>query len=604
MWTPKATGGSECTPIAQIYPGPYSYGSSGPDAVIVNNVVSGSTSYPAVNCSFYEPPSETIQPTFQNNILFNGGGPFFGSYCVDVSSKYNNIASDPQFVSPSTGDYRLKRTSPAIDSGQNSVVQTFLALTGQNFTTDFDGNPRLQDANGQGCTIDMGAFESPGTTTDCSSTTVALTSSLNPSLLDQKVTFTAQLSSSNGTTTGDVQFIDGTTILGTVALSSTGSAALSTSQLSVGSHTITADYLQSGSAVAAKSTLTQVVNGYPTTATLASSLNPATVGQSVTITATVTSTNGTPTGLITFTDGATNLGVQTLVSGAATFTTSTLAIGTHPITASYSPTGTFNASNSTLSQVINGLATSTSLSVAPTTATYGTGVVMTSTVNLSGSPNSTGGLSFLDGTTVIATGELLPGSSTSSFTDAYLAVGTHTITAVYSGDATHNGSTSAPVVVTITATPTTLGLSVTPNPGFALQPITLTAKLAGIPTGSAAGNPISFLANGTYIGAATTDTQGKATLTTTFSTGNYTLSAAFAGSASLGASTSAPAAEVVNPNSTSTAVYAQPNPGYQGGNETLTATVTTLFFLDHHSAHSRWHSRLVRRRRAVFDRKP
>jgi hypothetical protein len=93
--TPKASGGSECINIAQIYPGPYSYGSSFPSAVFINNIISGSTSYPAVNCSWFDTPSESDQPTFQNNILYNGGGSFFGSYCVNVSSEYNNITADP-----------------------------------------------------------------------------------------------------------------------------------------------------------------------------------------------------------------------------------------------------------------------------------------------------------------------------------------------------------------------------------------------------------------------------------------------------------------------------------------------------------------------------
>lgn len=66
---------SNCIPIAQIYPDNYGYGLSGPLLVFVNNVISGSTSYPAVNCSWYEPPSLAIQPTFQNNILYNAGGP-------------------------------------------------------------------------------------------------------------------------------------------------------------------------------------------------------------------------------------------------------------------------------------------------------------------------------------------------------------------------------------------------------------------------------------------------------------------------------------------------------------------------------------------------
>jgi hypothetical protein len=146
VMTPTLGDDSACAFIAQIYPSAYSYGLSGPGVVIINNIVSGSTSYPAVNCSWYEPPSEADQPTFENDILYNAGGPFFGSYCVDVSDEYNNIASDPQFVNPSANDYHLQSTSPAIDSGQNSVLQTFQTMTGLTWTKDFDGNPACRTA--------------------------------------------------------------------------------------------------------------------------------------------------------------------------------------------------------------------------------------------------------------------------------------------------------------------------------------------------------------------------------------------------------------------------------------------------------------------------
>ena len=92
-----------------------------------------------------------------------------------------------------------------------------------------------------------------------------------------------------------------------------------------------------------------------TSTTLTSSRNPSTVGQSVTFTATVAATSGTtkPTGTITFKDGAMTIGTGTLANGVATFATSALAQGTHSITASYSGSSAFNASNSTaLSQTV------------------------------------------------------------------------------------------------------------------------------------------------------------------------------------------------------------------------------------------------------------
>jgi len=90
-----------------------------------------------------------------------------------------------------------------------------------------------------------------------------------------------------------------------------------------------------------------------TSTSLSSSLNPATIGQSVTFTAIVTSGGGTPTGTVTFYDNAVPLGSGTLVAGSATLTTSSLAAGTHSITAVYAGDSNFLSSPSpALSQVV------------------------------------------------------------------------------------------------------------------------------------------------------------------------------------------------------------------------------------------------------------
>ncbi|HEX3085245.1 MAG TPA: Ig-like domain repeat protein, partial [Pyrinomonadaceae bacterium] len=82
-----------------------------------------------------------------------------------------------------------------------------------------------------------------------------------------------------------------------------------------------------------------------TTTTLASDNNPSTYGQTVTFTATVSSSAGTPTGTVTFKDGATILGTGTLNgSGQATLTTSSLSTGTHAITAVYEGTSNYLSS--------------------------------------------------------------------------------------------------------------------------------------------------------------------------------------------------------------------------------------------------------------------
>jgi uncharacterized repeat protein (TIGR01451 family) len=73
-------------------------------------------------------------------------------------------------------------------------------------------------------------------------TSTAVSSSANPSNSGQNVTFTATVTSTAGTPTGTVQFKDGGTNLGAPQVLSGGVATFSTTGLSAGVHTITAEY--------------------------------------------------------------------------------------------------------------------------------------------------------------------------------------------------------------------------------------------------------------------------------------------------------------------------------------------------------------------------
>jgi hypothetical protein len=94
-----------------------------------------------------------------------------------------------------------------------------------------------------------------------------------------------------------------------------------------------------------------------TSIALASSLNASALGQSVTFTATVNSTAGTPTGTAQFKIDGVNSGVPAALngSGLAQMTTSSLTAGTHTITADYSGDTNFAVSTGTLSggQLVN-----------------------------------------------------------------------------------------------------------------------------------------------------------------------------------------------------------------------------------------------------------
>lgn len=94
--------------------------------------------------------------------------------------------------------------------------------------------------------------------------------------------------------------------------------------------------------------VTVTVVGEATTTTLTSTPNPSTVGETVTFTATVSSSAGAPPDgeTVSFMQGKTTLGTGTLSGGSASFTTSTLKKGTHSIVAVYGGDSEFAGSKS------------------------------------------------------------------------------------------------------------------------------------------------------------------------------------------------------------------------------------------------------------------
>ena len=174
--------------------------------------------------------------------------------------------------------------------------------------------------------------------------------------MHQSVSLTAVITpAQNGTPTGTVTFYDGTTALGTAALS-LDKAVLKFAKLATGSHSLTAAY--SGDSVFQPSTSPVVIQVVKirTTVKLTSSLNPSVFGQAVTFSATVASSIGPPPNgeTVTFRKGSKVLGTGTLSGGIASLTTSTLPVGTDAILAVYGGDSNFlTGTSNTVRQVVN-----------------------------------------------------------------------------------------------------------------------------------------------------------------------------------------------------------------------------------------------------------
>jgi hypothetical protein len=174
-------------------------------------------------------------------------------------------------------------------------------------------------------------------------TSVVLSSDTNPSVFGEPVALTATLSSNGGKVPDGetVNFMNGTTSLGSEA-SSGGAAILSTTELPVGTDSITAVYGGDTNLAGSTSNAVSQVVGKASTTT---ALTTTGAGSSLSFTATVSGQfGGVPTGTVAFSSGSTSLGNVPLTSGAASLTTLTAQLGT--VTAVYSGDSNFTGSTS------------------------------------------------------------------------------------------------------------------------------------------------------------------------------------------------------------------------------------------------------------------
>ena len=409
---------------------------------------------------------------------------------------------------------------------------------------------------------------------------VTVATSKNPSVSGQPVTFTAtatSVPSTLGTPTGTVTFEDGTTVLGSGTLSN-GATTFSTSSLAVGSHSITAVYSGDASFTGVTSAaLTQAVNKGSSGAALVLSPNPSVYGQAVTLVATVSAVApaaGTPTGTVTVLDGTTPLETLNLVNGVTGFSTKSLTVGSHSITAVYSGDGSFTGvtSKAVTQVVLDGASVTLTTSQSPSAA----GQSITFTANVSavapatGSP--TGTVTFLDGTTVLGSGTVSSGAA--SFSTSALAVGSHSITAAYSGDSSFQGVTSTAVTQNV-LNGAAVALIPSVNSVVIGQPVTFTATVTatmpatGTPTGT-----VTFTNGGVTMGVESL-VKGVASISTTPSaSGSYPITAVYSGDSSFAPATSKTLTEVVSPDTASVALESSVNPSVVGQPVTFTATVT------------------------------
>lgn len=411
--------------------------------------------------------------------------------------------------------------------------------------------------------------------------TMTLASSANPAQVGASITFTATVTGPSVPVNGSVVFDDGGSALGNGVLNGSGVATFTTTALVAGTHTITATFAGDTNTLAGTSpSLSQVVNRWPTSITLASTAATPTIGNPIVLSVHVTVTSTVPaSGQVQITDGSVIVAtLSTDAQGNATYTTSSLAVGSHGLVAHLQADPTNDTSiSATLNETVVQIATSAALASSANPVSAGATLHLTATITAASANNTAGTLggtvTFTEGGISLGVGNL-GGGGLATLDLSTLSVGSHAIVANYAGDQNHAPSVSPIFTQLVVSAISSVQLVSSSNPSIAGHGITLTAVVSsngGVPTGT-----VTFLDGPTSLGTATVNAAGQATLTvTTLTAGTHGLTAAYAGDARDASSTSAVYNQVVQQAATSISLTSSVNPSFAGAPVTFTASLTS-----------------------------
>jgi streptogramin lyase len=281
-------------------------------------------------------------------------------------------------------------------------------------------------------------------------TTTTLSANIAP-VVGQTFRLTAIVSGARtaGAPTGKVRFSDDEENLGDVDLVN-GVATLDQTPAHAGHYNFHASYLGSGGSVTSEGSVPVTVSPDSTTTTGYLSSTDLVAGQRVIISANVAANSSAlaPTGAVDFTavEGF-DLGKANLQNGVAILGIVSASVGKFGFKATYLGSADFSKSAASASTTVSRDDVTTTVALSANPATAGQPLLLAAAMipNFPGSGTPTGTVTFLDGTTPLGTADAAYPTYQAHLQTTSLAPGTHTITAVYSGDASFTGSTSAAV---------------------------------------------------------------------------------------------------------------------------------------------------------------
>lgn len=432
------------------------------------------------------------------------------------------------------------------------------------------------------------------------STSITLTSSNNPSINGESITFSAQVNTAHPgsgfpATLGTVNFYNGSTLLGEGVWTGLGVAEFtipnvsSPTPLYYGNHTITATYEENADFGESSATLSQTVNEADTVITVTGVDLGSTEATCLAHLSVVPPGSANLSGLavtfFTYEEGEViALGTAICIGdGSVSLTLDYVELaglvdniyGPHTIYAVFEGSTGLNPSRSDdFSFDADNEPTWITITTDPYTSVYGEGVTITAKLFASVDEGMT--ITFYDNGTSL--GEAVTDSSgEAKLMDIKMPIGSHTLLATFDGDDGEylNGSTGWTIHY-VGKPHSALSFTIDPASEVYANSVTITATLSVDSPGEAVltGKPIIFKNFSTVIGTVNCDALGEASLTIVLPAGSHNISATFDGDDNLARDVAAPVAYIISKSGTSTALSADNSTPTFGQTVTFTATVT------------------------------
>ncbi len=395
LGSPVALTGGAASFTAQYYlPGSHSFQADYSGDENFNPADSTTVSYVVNKAgSAINPPSSAVQVVYGN----------VGSIPVTISGRYSGagIAAPTGLVSYSI----INSASTVVASGTVSMssgaalvpVANTLAAGVYTVSLNYTGDTNYNGATATTAALHVGAI-----------TPVISWTQPSPITYGTSLSGVLHATAANGSTAIAGSFSYAATPTGGVA-----SPVTAATLLSAGTYVLTASFTPANTALyaPASTTTTAIVNQATSVLKISSGVNPVLLLNPTTLTGTVSSTAGPPSGTITFLDGAAPIGSASLSNGVAALTLTNLAVGSHSLSGVYSGDTNFFASTSaTLTQAVIDFTMTSGGSGPAQTVTPGSAATFTLAIV------PTSGLSFPTPTAFTITG--MPAGATATVSPA------------------------------------------------------------------------------------------------------------------------------------------------------------------------------------------